>query len=199
MTSYRQIEANHRNALKSTGPKTEVGGDVSRRNAIRHGLTAEAVICALEDAEDYKAFEAAVTTDYDAQSSSRARTCVAVGQPSVAVAPRHDKGNWIIRDSSSTFTQLSANPPTAPRLSKSHSCRVRTGRTRRLRPAFGQWGASNKNRAGQLCRFSFDHLRSAIEHIWRERESQRLCGSQIDDEFDFCRLIDRQLCGRCAV
>ena len=69
MTSYRQIEANRRNALKSTGPKTEAGKQASRCNAVRHGLTAETVIGALEDAEDYKAFEAAITADYDAQSA----------------------------------------------------------------------------------------------------------------------------------
>lgn len=69
MTSYRQINANRRNALRSTGPKTEAGKHVSRRNAIRHGLTAETVIAALEDAEDYTAFEAAITADYDAQSA----------------------------------------------------------------------------------------------------------------------------------
>src|SRR5215831_3019629 len=69
MTSYRQIEANRRNALKSTGPKTEAGKQASRRNAVRHGLAAETVIGVLEDAEDYKAFEAAITADYDAQSA----------------------------------------------------------------------------------------------------------------------------------
>jgi hypothetical protein len=69
MTSYRQIEANRRNALKSTGPRTEAGKQASRRNAVRHGLAAETVIGALEDAEDYKAFEAAITADYDAQSA----------------------------------------------------------------------------------------------------------------------------------
>ena len=42
---------------------------MSRRNALRHGLTAETVLSALEDAEDYKAFEAAITADYDAQSA----------------------------------------------------------------------------------------------------------------------------------
>src|SRR4029077_9214727 len=68
-TSYSQIEANRRNALKSTGPKTEAGKQASRRNAVRHGLTAEKVLSALEDAEDYKAFEAAITADYDAQSA----------------------------------------------------------------------------------------------------------------------------------
>jgi len=69
MTSYRQIEANRRNALKSTGPKSEQGKQASRCYAVRHGLTAETVIGALEDAEDYKAFEAAITADYDAQSA----------------------------------------------------------------------------------------------------------------------------------
>jgi hypothetical protein len=69
MTSYRQIEANRRNALKSTGPKTEAGKQTSRRNAVRHGLTAETLIGALEDADDYKSFEAAITADYDAQSA----------------------------------------------------------------------------------------------------------------------------------
>jgi hypothetical protein len=69
MTSIKQIEANRRNSLKSTGPKTEAGKQASRCNAVRHGLTAETVIGALEDAEDYKAFEASITADYDAQSA----------------------------------------------------------------------------------------------------------------------------------
>src|SRR3954454_4861593 len=69
MTSFRQIEANRRNALKSTGPTSPEGKQRSRCNAVRHGLTAETLISALEDAEDYKAFEAAITADYDAQSA----------------------------------------------------------------------------------------------------------------------------------
>jgi len=69
MTSIKQIEANRRNCLKSTGPKTDAGKRAARCNAVRHGLTAETVIGALEDAEDYKGFEAAITADYDAQSA----------------------------------------------------------------------------------------------------------------------------------
>jgi hypothetical protein len=69
MTSFRQIEANRRNAGKSTGPATEQGKQRSRCNAVRHGLTAETVIGALEDAEDYRAFEATIVADYDAQSA----------------------------------------------------------------------------------------------------------------------------------
>jgi hypothetical protein len=69
MTSFQQIQANRRNARLSTGPVTEEGKRSSRQNAVRHGLTAETVIDALEDAEDYASFEMAVTADYDAQSA----------------------------------------------------------------------------------------------------------------------------------
>jgi hypothetical protein len=69
MTSIRQIEANRNNSLRSTGPKTQLGKGRSRRNAVRHGLTAETIVVALEDLEDYRAFEAAVIVDYDARTA----------------------------------------------------------------------------------------------------------------------------------
>jgi hypothetical protein len=69
MTTFRQIEANRRNARKSTGPITEEGKRISRRNAVRHGLTAETVIGTLEDVDDYQAFEAAIVADYNAHSA----------------------------------------------------------------------------------------------------------------------------------
>jgi hypothetical protein len=66
VTSFRQIEANRRNALRSTGPITEAGKHRPRRNAVRHGLCAETIVGSLEDLEDYKGFEAAIIADYDA-------------------------------------------------------------------------------------------------------------------------------------
>jgi hypothetical protein len=69
MTSLKQIEANRRNALRSTGPITDEGKQRASQNAVRHGLTAETVILPLEDADDYQAFEQAVTADYDAETA----------------------------------------------------------------------------------------------------------------------------------
>jgi hypothetical protein len=69
MTSLRQIESNRRNSQRSTGPKTQSGKARSSQNAVRHGLTAETVIGPLEDPADYRAFEQAVTTAYDAETA----------------------------------------------------------------------------------------------------------------------------------
>jgi len=52
--------------------KTEAGRQQSRRNAVRHELTAETVMDVLEDPEDYKAFET-VTSDFDAQTNQQRR------------------------------------------------------------------------------------------------------------------------------
>ncbi len=42
--SQRKIEANRRNAQKSTGLKTEEGKKAVRLNALKHGLCAETIV-----------------------------------------------------------------------------------------------------------------------------------------------------------
>jgi hypothetical protein len=69
VTSFRQIEANRRNALRSTGPTTADGKRRSRQNAVRHGLSAETVVEIVEDIDDYRGFEAAIIADYDARTA----------------------------------------------------------------------------------------------------------------------------------
>ena len=43
-TLSKRAAANRRNAQLSTGPKTEQGKDQSRRNALKHGILAEALL-----------------------------------------------------------------------------------------------------------------------------------------------------------
>jgi hypothetical protein len=54
MTTERQIEANRRNAQKSTGPRTPEGKAQSARNATRHGLLSACPVLPQEDAEAYE-------------------------------------------------------------------------------------------------------------------------------------------------
>jgi hypothetical protein len=50
MTSDKQAQANRRNALKSTGPKTPQGKAAVRHNATKHGLLSQEVLLREEDA-----------------------------------------------------------------------------------------------------------------------------------------------------
>ncbi len=49
MTSDKQLRANQRNALKSTGPRTPEGKAAIRRNALKHGLLSQEVLLPGED------------------------------------------------------------------------------------------------------------------------------------------------------
>jgi hypothetical protein len=56
MVSEKQLEANRRNAQKSTGPKTAEGKSNSSRNNLRHGLTGQISLLPTEDREAHDAF-----------------------------------------------------------------------------------------------------------------------------------------------
>ncbi|HTM48782.1 MAG TPA: hypothetical protein VL285_08890 [Bryobacteraceae bacterium] len=53
MATLKQIEANRRNALKSTGPRTHEGKAASRMNSLRHGLRAGVVVLPGENQEHF--------------------------------------------------------------------------------------------------------------------------------------------------
>lgn len=64
--SERQIQANRRNALRSTGPKTTRGKRAVSRNAITHGLLAREVVITAGDGEErLKEFRALVESLYE--------------------------------------------------------------------------------------------------------------------------------------
>jgi hypothetical protein len=53
MATTKQIEANRQNAKKSIGPKTAAGKAVVSRNALKHGLLAQAAVLPGEDEEAF--------------------------------------------------------------------------------------------------------------------------------------------------
>ncbi len=127
MTSFAQWQANRRNAAKSTGPVTPEGKTRSRRNAVRHGLTAETVIGALEDAEDYKVFEAAIIADYDAQSAVERELVLRLASAlwRLRRATAMETGLFEIRGRASERVQADAQATV--RLSRSGLCTIQTG------------------------------------------------------------------------
>ena len=54
--SAAKIDANRRNALHSTGPKTDAGKQASSRNAIKHGIYAGTFVIPEEGRSEYAAF-----------------------------------------------------------------------------------------------------------------------------------------------
>lgn len=60
MTSFEQRSANRKNATRSTGPTSPEGKDVSRRNALRHGCRAKALLLDTEDAGLFESFRDAL-------------------------------------------------------------------------------------------------------------------------------------------
>jgi len=64
MASKRQIEANRRNAQKSTGPKSPEGKAVSSMNALKTGLYAESEVLPSENPAEYEQLIARYYADH---------------------------------------------------------------------------------------------------------------------------------------
>jgi hypothetical protein len=56
MTTEAQIIANRRNALKSTGPRTQKGKNAITQNAVKHGLLARQAVISSENQADFELY-----------------------------------------------------------------------------------------------------------------------------------------------
>src|SRR5581483_3196150 len=70
MATKKQIEANRRNAQKSTGPRTEEGKANCKMNALRHGRRAATVVLPYESQEDFDVLFSALTSEWNPQTET---------------------------------------------------------------------------------------------------------------------------------
>src|SRR5437879_8067259 len=68
MATIKQIEANRRNALKSTGPRSPEAKAAVRMNALRHGLRARTVVLPAENSEEFHQLCNDLETEWQPQS-----------------------------------------------------------------------------------------------------------------------------------
>lgn len=57
MTTQKQIEANHINAQRSTGPTSKEGQGIVSQNALKHGVFSKQVLLKDESKEDFEALQ----------------------------------------------------------------------------------------------------------------------------------------------
>ena len=68
MATIKQIEANRRNALKSTGPRSPEAKAAVRMNTLRHGLRARTVVLPAENSEEFHQLCNDLETEWQPQS-----------------------------------------------------------------------------------------------------------------------------------
>jgi len=93
--SEKQLAANQRNALKSTGPGTEVGKSISSKNALTHGLRAVEVVIPGEDPSEFDSFRRVLLDDLSP-----------VGQLEVMLADRIISSFWKLKRSGRMENEL---------------------------------------------------------------------------------------------
>src|SRR5688572_18996317 len=64
MASQKKIDANRRNAQRSTGPVTDLGKATAKFNALKHGMTASTAVLPYEDADSYAELREAFIDTY---------------------------------------------------------------------------------------------------------------------------------------
>ena len=71
MATEKQIAANRRNALKSTGPRSERGKAFTRLNSLRHGLRAKPGTLAAERLRELSQIRAEFLQSFQPEPHSR--------------------------------------------------------------------------------------------------------------------------------
>lgn len=56
MISTAKVDANRKNAQKSTGPRTPAGKSIASMNAVKHGLSARMPVVPAEDTDEFHTF-----------------------------------------------------------------------------------------------------------------------------------------------
>jgi hypothetical protein len=64
MASQKQIDANRRNAQRSTGPNTPEGKAATKFNSLKHGMTAATAVLPHEDADSYNELRESFLSTY---------------------------------------------------------------------------------------------------------------------------------------
>jgi hypothetical protein len=70
MATIKQMEANRRNASKSTGPRTPEGKAAVRMNSLRHGLRARTVVLPGENRDEFHQLCGDLEVEWQPQSAS---------------------------------------------------------------------------------------------------------------------------------
>lgn len=93
--SEKQLEANRRNAARSTGPRTAAGMAVSSKNARKHGLLSAEVVIPGEEPSEFASFRQAMLDDLSP-----------VGQLELMLADRIVSSFWNLKRSGRMENEL---------------------------------------------------------------------------------------------
>jgi hypothetical protein len=162
MLSERQLNANRRNALRSTGPRTPEGKTRVSENARRHGLLARETVLPDEDRQQYLNLLAALEADHQ-PAGPLEEFCVrqmASAQWRLARLVRIETGFFA--------TEVENLRPNQDATDAGHDPHDRT--TRLLGTAFKQGSAGDP--VGKLCRYEGTLQRSFYKALESLRAAQ---------------------------
>jgi hypothetical protein len=116
MTSKRKIKANRRNALNSTGPRSELGKRISSKNALTHGLCAKGPVTPWEAMETFNELRAELQAELHPEGSEQ----LALFEQILTSAWKSRRARWI--EHGVTTDLLSQDPKRSARARFFQAC-----------------------------------------------------------------------------